>query len=394
MSQNCEPDARHARRVLLLALCATVSMVMGISSIMPMVPMLAKTFEVSLPAASLVITVFTLPGVVFSMISGVLADRFGRRAVLAPSLLLFSLAGAGCSLAPDFNTLLVLRFLQGMGAAPLGALNTTIIADIWTGRNLSKMVGLNMTVLSISGAIYPSLGGLLASLDWRCPFLLPLLALPVAVLAWRTPLANPAGDSTLREYLSGMNRTFHNKKILALMSMTLLTFIMLYGPIITCFPMLADQRFGVGPAAIGGVMIFSSLGTALMASQLGRLSGRFSARNLLLTSQVFYVTSLLMMPHIPALIWFVLPVMLYGMGQGLNVPNVQAQLLQTVPAGQRAAVMAANGMLLRLGQTFAPVTFSTIMVGWGMDWGFYAGLLLALALMVMVMVFLREPKNV
>ncbi len=389
MSQVCEPDPQYARRVLLLAFGATASMVLGISSIMPMVPMLSRAFCVSLPTASLVITVFTLPGIIFAMLAGVLADRFGRRAVLAPSLLLFSLAGVGCALAPDFETLLILRFIQGVGAAPLGVLNTTIIADVWSGRSLAKMIGMNMTVLSISGAIAPSLGGLLASLDWRCPFLLPVVALPVALLAWRTPLARPEGDSSFREYLSGMNHTFHDKKILVLLGMTMITFIMLYGPLITCFPMLADARFEAGPALIGGIMVFSSLGTAIMASQLGSLSAKYSARNLLLCSQLFYVVSLIMLPNIPSLIWFLLPVLLYGMGQGLNVPNVQSQLLQAVPAGQRASIMAANGMLLRLGQTVAPVSFSTIMVHWGWEWGFYTGILLALLLMLMAVRFLR-----
>ena len=388
-----EPDPRYARQVLILAFASTVSMVIGVSSVMPMVPMLARTFAVTSAMASLVITCFTLPGIVFAMLSGVLADRYGRKAVLAPSLLLFCLGGAGCALAPDFNTLLAMRVVQGMGGAPLGVLNMAILADVWSGRRLARMIGLNTAVLSVCTAVYPTIGGLLASIHWRCVFLLPLLVFPVAVLAIRTPLAKPDGSESFREYLAGMRQAFRDRRILALLGMTMVTFVMLYGPLITCFPILADLRFGASPAIIGGIMVCSSLGTGLMASQQGALSGKFSARTLFLCSQVGYVTSLVLLPNMGHIMLMTVPVFVYGLGQGLNVPTVQAQLLQAVPAGKRASIMAANGMLLRLGQTIAPWSFSIVMEKAGADWGFYSGILLAGLLAFMALRFLGEAPR-
>jgi MFS transporter, ACDE family, multidrug resistance protein len=71
----------------------------------------------------LLITVFTLPGVFLTPVAGVLSDKFGRKTVLIPSLLLFGVAGGACALARDFELLLGLRVLQGVGAATLGATN-------------------------------------------------------------------------------------------------------------------------------------------------------------------------------------------------------------------------------------------------------------------------------
>ncbi|MDL2307881.1 MFS transporter [Desulfovibrio sp. OttesenSCG-928-C06] len=390
------PASRHkpgreispeGRRVLLLAFGSTCCMIMGVSSIMPMVPMLAKIFGVSLPTATLVITAYALPGIIFALPFGILADRFGRKVVLLPSLALFCFAGTACAFAPNFTVLLVLRFVQGLGGCTLSLLNTTIIADHWSGPErapqLPRVVGYNMTVLSIANAAYPTIGGLLAHFDWRLPFLLSVITLPVIIMAMRTPLSKPLSapdGGFMRSYLSGMGQAFRNKRLLALFAMTCLTFTMLYGPIITCFPVLADQRFHASPAAIGIGMLFSALGSAMAASRLGSLNARFGPRRLLISSQVLYLVCLLVFPLMPGFWWLIVPVLFFGIGQGLNVPNVQTMLLQEAPPSQRASVMAVNAVLQRGGQTIAPVIFSFMMISFGLDWGFYAGIVLALSI--------------
>lgn len=375
------------RRVLFLAFGATSIMVLGVSSVMPMIPALARTFGVSQTTASLAITAFTLPGILFALFSGMLADRFGRRAVLVPSLFLFAFAGVGCAFAGNFNTLLFLRFLQGMGAASLGVINATIIADSWTGERMASLIGYNTTVLNMCTAVYPTLGGLLAYLDWRYPFLLSLLALPVGVLALRTPLANPGTAGTFRQYIVEVGRIFQTKRIVGLLIITGITFIVLYGPIITCFPVLADSVFNASPATIGACLIFSSLGAALSASQLARFYRYFSSRGMLFFSQGLYLVSMLLMVRIPDLFWLLAPIFIFGFGQGMNIPNVQAQLLNAATPAQRASVMSVNGMLLRLGQTLGPVGLSSVMQHFGMEWGFYSGMFLAAAIIILVFFF-------
>lgn len=385
--------SRHAFKVLLLAFGATMSMVMGVNSVMPMIPMLAREFGVSHTHASLVLTAFTLPGILFALPAGILADRFGRKAVLAPSFFLFGLAGTACAFAADFTTLLVFRTLQGIGAIALGVLNTTIIADAWPGKDLPRMIGYNMTVLSICTAVYPAVGGALAYLNWHYAFFLPLLALPVGCIALVTPLAKPAQAPPIRAYFSSLGRAFHNRTMLALLFMTMLTFMLLYGPIITCFPALADGRFHANSAMIGAAMVVSSAGTAVIASRLGQLSRLFGASRIMLCSQALYAAALLLLPLTDSLYWALPPLLLYGMGQGLNIPTIQSLLLQTAPPDLRASIMSVNGMLLRLGQSIAPVTFSAVAASFGIAWGFYAGIAIAVPLAVLVIVFFPRQRG-
>ena len=107
----------------------TLMAVLGSSSVTPAFPEIRQEFGVSADQVGLLITVFTLPGVLLTAVAGALSDRVGRRKILIPSLMLFGLAGGACALAPTFEMLLVLRTLQGFGAAALGAMNVTVLVS-------------------------------------------------------------------------------------------------------------------------------------------------------------------------------------------------------------------------------------------------------------------------
>jgi ACDE family multidrug resistance protein len=113
-----------------IVFAVTLMAVLGTSSVTPAFPEVAQEFGITRGQVGLLITVFTLPGVLLTPVLGALSDRFGRRKILIPSLMLFGIAGGACAFAPDFDLLLAFRALQGVGAASLGAMNVTLIGDL------------------------------------------------------------------------------------------------------------------------------------------------------------------------------------------------------------------------------------------------------------------------
>lgn len=116
----------------------TLMAVLGVASITPAFPIIIRELGVSSLGIGLLITVFTFPGVVLSPVIGLFADRYGRKRILVPPIFLFGIAGGACAFARDFNVLLMLRFFQGIGAASLGALNVTLIGDLYSGRERER----------------------------------------------------------------------------------------------------------------------------------------------------------------------------------------------------------------------------------------------------------------
>jgi len=374
------------QRNLHIVFAVTLIAVLGVSSITPVFPLVREVFGISAGQVGLLITMFTLPGVILSPLLGVMADRYGRKKILAPSLFLFAIAGTLCGFTRDFSWLVFFRFLQGTGAAAIGALNITLIGDLYSGKERATAMGYNASILSIGTASYPAIGGALATLAWYYPFYLPVFALPVGlyvIFGLKNP--EPSNNQSLRIYLQAVLRSFRDKTVIGLFLISCLTFILLYGSFLTYLPIHLYEKFGTPPYQIGLILSFASIATALVSTQLGRLASKISYRNLLVGVNVIYLLSMMVIPLASSKWWMLLPSGLFGAAQGINIPALQTMLAGSAPLEYRAAFLSANGTVLRLGQTLGPVVIGAVYAGFGMDATFYAGGLIAVMMGLIVM---------
>ena len=376
--QDREPTNVYRDPNLLIVFTITLTGVLGVASITPAFPRVIHDLGIKSGQIGLLITVFTFPGIFLSPLMGILADRFGRKVILVPSLVLFAIAGGACGLVRGFHLLLVLRFFQGVGAAALGALSATVIGDLFDGRARAAAMGYNASVLSIGTATYPSVGGTLALLGWNYPFLLPFLALPVALLVLlKLDSPEPDGKMKLKEYLKSAGAVLVHRRVAGVFLVSVATFIVLYGSLLTFFPLIASQRFGASTMVIGLLMSAMSLTTAITSSQLGRLTRRFSEVALIRFSFLLYGAALLTIPASPRLEFYLISAFIFGIGHGMNIPCIMSLLAGYAPMELRGVLMSVNGTVLRLGQTMGPLVMGFAFMLWGMGGPFYAGAILA-----------------
>ncbi|MGK9477717.1 MFS transporter [Melioribacter sp. OK-6-Me] len=356
----------------------TLISVMGVASITPAFPDIAAYFNLSGKEIGLLIVFFTLPGVILTPILGILADRYGRKNVLVPSLLLFGFAGIACFFAGKFEYLLILRFIQGAGAASLGSLNVTLIGDLFKGSQRAAAMGYNASVLSIATSAYPLIGGLLASIRWSYVFILPAFAIPVAfIVITNLDSSETPHTQTLREYLSNALRTIKSLDAIILFSISLVTFILLYGSYLTYLPFLLNKTYKFNSAHIGTIMSIMSFTTAIVSSRLGKLSTILSYKKIMFISFLFYGTALITLSLSHTISLLILSIIIYGVGQGLNLPTIQTLLSSIAPFEYRAVFMSVNGMVLRAGQTIGPALMGIAFSLGELQAVFYAGAFLA-----------------
>lgn len=357
----------------------TLMAVLGVSSITPVFPQMMRELNLTDKQVALLITVFTLPGAVLTPFLGIAADRFGRKRILLPSLLLFGVAGGACGFARDYTALLLLRFLQGIGGAALGSLNTTIIGDLYEGLQRVRTMGLNASVLSIGTAFYPLIGGSLATMAWYYPFLLPWLAVPLCLIVLKY-LKNPEpkNNQALGSYLRSAWQAVKTREVLGVFISGILIFIILYGSYLTYFSIFLGEIFAASPFMIGLIMFSTSISTAAFSSQLHKINSRFNKKNLLMLGFAGYAASFFLIPFIPQIWLFFIPTILLGAVQGLNIPTLQTILAEQAPLEYRAVFMSLNGSILRLGQTLGPVVVGAVFAFGGYNGAFWAGTAAAL----------------
>jgi len=376
---------------LQLVFGVTLMAILGVSSIIPALPDMIDGLSITPSRIGLVIAAFTLPGALLAPMVGILADRLGRKAVLVPSLFLFGLFGFACFFARNIEQLLVLRLLQGVGAAPLGVLYGTIIGDLYQGPERGRAMGYNASVLSMGTAGFPALGGALAMLGWQYPFILPLLAIPLGLVVLRhLDAPEPRSRGSFRDYLAGAWERIRTRQVLALFATTLLTFMVLYGPIVTYLPVLLRQSHQATAMTIGMIFLVASGFSGTASFLLGPLAERFGQRRLLMASAVLYALAMVLTPSAPGLWHVIPPVICFGLAQGLNIPTVMTMLATIAPMEQRGAFMAANGLLLRLAQTLAPLVMGGLYALFGMTGVFAGGLACAAAILLLAIFWVQE----
>jgi len=369
----------------------TLSAVMGVSSIAPAFPSIARSLGVSSAQIGLLITFFTLPGIFFTPIFGILADRYNRKVILIPSLFLFGIAGTACAYADSFNQLLLFRAFQGVGSAALGVLNLTLIGDLYEGHKRAVIMGYNGSVLSIGTAVYPAIGGALAIMGWYYPFYLSLLALPVGLIALLfLKQENTGNGMAMKLYFREIRSALMSKMVLGLFLGMFLTFIILYGGYITFFTILLDEKFGQSSFAIGVILSGSSLVTAVTSAQLGKLALRFSEKNLITTAAFLYSIIFFMVPLIDNIWYFILPISLFGVAQGMNIPSILNLLTGYAPSDFRAAFLSVNWMVMRIGQALGPYVLGLVYLHISLEGTFYVTAL-AGVLFLLVCIFLIRP---
>lgn len=359
--------------------------VMGVSSVAPVFPEVARDLGVDAARVGWLVTSFSLPAVFLSPLLGLLADVAGQRRVLVPGLVLFAAAGTACAFTRDFQQLLVLRGLQGVGAAPIQALSIALIGDLYSGAERATAVGLNGMVVSMGAIVYPILGGAIATAGIYYPFALAALALPVAVLVLRrTGLAadRPAGPrgrvrEQMRDQIRGVLRCASSPGALGLFAAGLLTMALFFGVHVTYLPVLLGTRFSTSPAAIGVIMSVTHVMFALVASQFGKIGSRAATLPVIAAAFAGYGVAIVLLGVMPSAWLLVVPAAVFGLVHGINIPAQQMGLISLAPSRFRAGFLSLNTTVIRTGQTVGPLLVGLFYLAGGFGSAFGASALLA-----------------
>src|SRR6476620_12471181 len=150
-------------------------LVLGNSMLIPVLPRMKTELGVSQFKISLIITVFSIAAAVCIPVLGYLSDRFSRKSVIMPSLILYGLGGllAGAAaewFANEYMWILAGRVLQGIGAAGTAPIAMALTGDLFKGAEQSKVLGLVEASNGFGKVISPIIGSLLALLFWYAAF--------------------------------------------------------------------------------------------------------------------------------------------------------------------------------------------------------------------------------
>ncbi|BAY49001.1 major facilitator transporter [Scytonema sp. HK-05] len=382
---------------LVLIVGISLVAISGILSINPIMPNIANSFNIPPQKIGLVMTIFLMPTTVGTLVFGALADRIGTKKILIPSLLLFGVGGILCAFANNFRSLLEWRFLTGIGAASLESLELTLISDLYSGKMLTSAMGFNAAIIGVAATIYPLIGGFLGELSWRYPFLLSVLAFPVALLiSQKLKVASKQKNTqnlNLGTYLKTTCDNIKNPQVFGLLFTVFSLFVIELGSFYTYIPIYAGTQLGASGAEIGIIICCQSIAFSFAASQLGFLATKLSEKNLIISGFLLCGLSLVLMPTIHNTWLLIIPCIIFGVSAALALPTLQAMLAGIAPEGYRAGFMALNVTVQSLGRALGPLLAGLAYGVWGIQGVFYASAVLTIITVVVFGSLLTSKKT-
>ena len=193
----------------------------------------------------------------------------------------------------------------------------------------------------------------------------------------------------MKEYFGSVWEHVKDRRVAGLFAGSLVTFVILFGSLITYLPILMNEFFRASPFVIGVVVASSSLTTALISTQMGRLSSRYSEEGLIRFSFLLFAVALCAVPLAPNVWVLLVPTVIFGVAQSLNLPNSFSLLTAASPKENRGAFLSLNSTLLRLGQTVGPLFMSVTAAGFGLGGAYFVSAALAVAMSLLALVLIR-----
>lgn len=362
------------RRLWEFIAIATVPLVLvlGNSMLVPILPQMVRELGITKAQSSLVITLFSVTAGLVIPIAGFLSDRFNRKGVIIPALILFGAAGVLAGFGAvwkSYTVIIIARALQGIGAAGTSSIAMALVGDLYSGATESRALGLTEASNGTGKVISPILGAAIALIVWYAPFFaFPVFCL-LSILAVSLIIKEPKKEKEpprFHEYLLANKKILKSKGkwlIPAFFAGSLGLFI-LFGVLFYLSNILEEPPYGIDGVVKGLVLAIPLLGMVVTSYTTGAKIKKdgLLMRKLMLIALLGMVVSLaLTVFFYKNLVVFIELLTLSCIGIGLLLPCLNTIITGSVEKEERGMITSLYNCLRFLGVAAGPPLFSWMM---------------------------------
>ena len=387
--------------ILILAL-ANASVVVGMGLITPSITIIKADFNLTSDMVQLILTVYIIAAGIGQLIFGILSDRFGRRPILLTGSLLFVLSSIVSVFSPNILFLLIMRTVQGLGAAACMSMARVIVNDSFNKTEAAEKLSLITAIMVIFPLISLILGGFIAqTLGWVGTmyvfFIFGLIILTGSVYNI---------SETKIEKLNNLNfLKITNSFLVVLKNTKFLTFTLIgaiqTGIFFSSFGFMPYEfaRLGVSPLEFGFWLSFTGIGYFLGNILNKNYASKYGIEALIIFGSFFSFLSyfsmlILNLNAFTHPLYISIPLIIFGLGNGFTVANCIIGGVSTTGNNSGTATGIAGALQMSSGGLIG-----SIIISYGGDKNFVICLLIVIFLCLIALIlslfnFKKKDVNV
>lgn len=373
MAEKAQAKAKNVWLQLAALSGVPLLMVLGNSMLIPILPSMGRVMGLSKSTTGLTITTFSLAAGCGIAFAGYAADKWGRKKVIIPALILYGIGGVvagvgGLLLGKGaFPIVMAGRVVQGLGAAGTAPVAMAFVGDLFKGQDRVTALGILEAANGLGKLLAPILGALvgLVFLWWMIFFIFALMVIPIAggVLFFTQEVERKPAPP-LKEYLHSLGQLFKEqwRQLLSALWIGTVALTVLFALLFFLSQHL-EEAHGIDGLPKGlylaipvGSMCVTSFTTGLLLQKNPKLLKLFIAIGLGLIS-----IGLLMMLFLNADWAQLTGTILAGVGTGLQLPGLNNLITSAAEAEQRGAITAVYGAVRFFGVAIGPPVVGAMM---------------------------------
>ncbi|QHS22048.1 MFS transporter [Virgibacillus sp. MSP4-1] len=350
-------------------------MTLGNSMFIPVLPTIEKELDISPFQSSLVITVYSVVAIPLIPIAGYLSDKFGRKKVMIPSLIITGLGGAlaafaAWKMASPYMMILIGRFLQGIGAAGAFPVVIPTVGDLFKDKeDVTKGLGIIETSNTFGKVLSPILGAVLAFVIWYAPFIsVPVLsAISIVLLALfihAPEQEQKEKKGTFRKYLQSIKKVFHYNGhwLTATFIIGCLNMLVLFGFLFHLSEQL-ELRFNIEGVMKGVLLAVPLLVLCTASFFTGKKVGenKKAMKWVILIGNAGAAAGLFFIRTDMKITWMLILLAVTGLGIGLSLPCLDALITEGIKKDIRGTITSLYSSMRFIGVALGPPIIAMMM---------------------------------
>ncbi|TVY04133.1 MFS transporter [Cohnella terricola] len=370
------PDAQGRRKSKVWEYIALSTvplvLVLGNSMLVPILPTLRSKLGISQFQSSLVISLFSVSAAIIIPIAGYLSDRFSRKAVMIPALIIYGGAGILAGFGAVWNSYGVLigaRALQGIGAAGTAPIAMALVGDLYKEGKESQALGLIEASNGAGKVVSPILGSLLALIVWYAAFFafpaFCLLSLLAILFLIKEPKRKEE-PQPIRKYMQSIKQIFikQGRWLISSFFAGSLALFILFGVLFFLSDILEKPPYSIDGVWKGFVLAIPLFGMVTTSY----ITGTVIRKNGVLIRWLMNIGLALMAVSLALAIWlntnlyvFIGLLTISSIGTGLLLPCLNTMITGAVEKAERGMITSLYSSLRFFGVAFGPPLFGWMM---------------------------------